>query len=239
MHELVLEAGVAPDRVSRIPIGIDLESFPLVDPDRRAMARRSLDLEDDAFVIGSFQKDGVGWGEGLEPKSIKGPDVLVNALDVVRAHLPELVVLLTGPARGYVRAELDRYGITYRHLLAGSRAQLARAYQALDCYVVPSRQEGGPKGVLEAMATGVPLVTTRVGQAPELVDDGQNGFLVDVEDVQAIADAVVRIHDDPTRCSAVTVSGRETAERYAYELLDPAWGKLLDGFVARGGRHAG
>lgn len=239
MHDLVLEAGVEPGRVFRIPIGIDIESFPLVDVERRASARRLLDLSDDAFVVGSFQKDGVGWGEGLEPKLIKGPDVLVAALDAVHARAPELVVVLTGPARGYVRVELERRGIPSRHLLATSRGELARAYQALDVYVVPSRQEGGPKGVLEAMATGVPLVTTRVGQVPELVDHGRNGFLVDVEDAEAIADAVVRLRDDPTRCSAVTVSGRETAKQYAYELLDPAWGKLLDGFVARGGRHAG
>jgi glycosyltransferase involved in cell wall biosynthesis len=239
MHELVLEAGVEPGRVFRVPIGIDIESFPLVDVERRDSARLLLDLSDDAFVVGSFQKDGVGWGEGLEPKLIKGPDVLVAALDAVHARAPELVVVLTGPARGYVRVELERRGIPSRHLLATSRGELARAYQALDVYVVPSRQEGGPKGVLEAMATGVPLVTTRVGQAPELVDHGRNGFLVDVEDAEAIADAVVRLRDDPTRCDAVTVSGRQTAEQYAYELLDPAWGKLLDGFVLRGGRHAG
>jgi glycosyltransferase involved in cell wall biosynthesis len=148
-------------------------------------------------------------------------------------------VLLTGPARGYVRNELDRIGVPYRHVLARSREELARAYHALDVYVVASRQEGGPKGVLEAMAAGVPLVTTRVGQAPELADHGRNGFLVDVEDAEAIAECVVRLRNDPTLCSAVTVSGRETAEQYAYELLDPAWEKLLEGFVARGGRHGG
>ena len=70
-----------------------------------------------AFVVGSFQKDGVGWGEGLEPKLIKGPDVLVAALEQVHAEAPGLVVLLTGPARGYVRQELDRLGIPYRHVL--------------------------------------------------------------------------------------------------------------------------
>jgi len=239
MHELVLEAGVEPGRVFRIPIGIDLESFPLVDDERRASARGMLDLREDAFVVGSFQKDGVGWDEGLEPKLIKGPDVLVAALDAVRAHAPELVVLLTGPARGYVRVELERRGIPSRHLLATSRGELARAYQALDVYVVPSRQEGGPKGALEAMATGVPLVTTRVGQASELVDHGRNGFLVDVEDAEAIAESVVRLRDDLTLRVAVTAAGRETAELYAYELLDTVWEKLLDVFIDRGGRDAG
>ena len=239
MHDLVLEAGVEPGRVFRIPIGIDLESFPLVDHERRASARGMLDLREDAFVVGSFQKDGIGWDKGLEPKLIKGPDVLVAALDAVRPHAPELVVLLTGPARGYVRVELERRGIPSRHLLATSRGELARAYQALDVYVVPSRQEGGPKGALEAMATGVPLVTTWVGQAPELVDHGRNGFLVDVEDAEAIAECVVRLRDDPTLRIAVAAAGRETAELYAYKLLDTVWEGLLDGFIDRGGRHAG
>ncbi|MDH4102781.1 MAG: glycosyltransferase family 4 protein [Thermoleophilia bacterium] len=237
MHELVLEAGVEPGRVFRIPIGVDLESFPLVEAERRAAARRVLDIREDAFVVGSFQKDGVGWGDGLEPKLIKGPDVLVRSLDAVHARVPELVVLLTGPARGYVQAELERRRIPFQHLLATSRSELARAYHALDVYVVPSRQEGGPKGVLEAMATGVPLVTTRVGMASELVDHGRNGFLVDVEDEEAIADCVVRVRDSFGLCRALTASGRETAEHYAYELLDPAWEKLLEGFVVRGDRN--
>lgn len=237
MHELVLSAGVDPGRVFRITIGIDLESFPLGDAEHRADARRSLDLSESAFVVGSFQKDGVGWGAGLEPKLIKGPDVLVASLEAVRARAPELAVLLTGPARGYVRGELDRLGIPHRHLLAHSRTELARAYHALDVYVIPSRQEGGPKGVLESMAAGAPLVTTRVGQAPDLVEHGRNGFLVDVDDAEAIADAVLRVHDDRTLRDAVTAAGRATAERYANERLDSAWEQLLDGFVVREGRH--
>lgn len=238
MHELVLSAGVDPARVFRIPVGIDLEHFPPVNPESRTEARRALDLGDDAFVVGSFQKDGVGWGEGGEPKLIKGPDVLVGALERVRADTPELVVLLTGPARGYVRSELARLGISHRHMLAGSRAELSRAYHALDVYVVPSRQEGGPKGMLEAMASGVPLVATRVGQAPEIVESRGNGLLVEVEDAEGIADAVLLVRDDRALVAALTAAGRRTAEEYAYERLDSAWARLLDGFVVRNERHA-
>jgi len=238
MHELVLSAGVDPARVFRIPIGIDLEHFPPVNPASRMEARRVLDLGDDAFVFGSFQKDGVGWGEGVEPKLIKGPDVLVAALERVRAGAPELVVLLTGPARGYVRSELARLGVPYRHLIAESRGELARAYHALDVYVVPSRQEGGPKGVLEAMASGVPLVSTRVGQAPDLVDSGCDGFLADVEDAEGIAEAVLLVREDRAVAAALAAAGRRTAEEYAYERLDAVWEQLLDGFVVRDERHA-
>jgi glycosyltransferase involved in cell wall biosynthesis len=234
MHELVLEAGVDPDRVFRIPLGVDLEHFPLGGPEARRRARAELGLPQSAFVAGSFQKDGVGWGDGLEPKLIKGPDVLVDALERLRAVVPELVVLLTGRARGYVRRELGRRAVPHRHVERRSRRELAGAYQALDVYIVSSRQEGGPKAALEAMAAGAPLVTTRVGQAQELVEHGRNGLLVEVEDVEALAASAARLADDPTLAVSLRAAGRQTAEAFALERLDPRWAELLDGFVSPG-----
>lgn len=233
MHELVLEAGVDQTRVFRIPLGVDLEHFTLGGVEEKREARKALGLPDSAFVAGSFQKDGVGWAEGLEPKLVKGPDVLVAALDRLRALAPELAVLLTGPARGYVRRELERLGIPHRHVLARSRDELARAYQALDVYVVASRQEGGPKAALEAMASGVPFVTTRVGQAQELVVHGRNGLLVDVEDAEGLAVCAARVRKDADLTKTLRAGGRPTAEAHALERLDEGWAALLDGFVAR------
>jgi glycosyltransferase involved in cell wall biosynthesis len=233
MEELVVAAGVARERVFRIPIGIDLENFPLGNADCRRGAREALGIPASAFLVGSFQKDGVGWGEGLEPKLVKGPDVFVSVVERARERVPDLAVLLTGPARGYVLRELTRRGVPCTHVFARSRVELARAYQALDAYVVGSRQEGGPKAVLESMATGVPLVTTRVGQAQELVEDGLNGLLCDADDIEALSHAVVRISQDAELRGTVKAAGRGTAERYALERLDPAWARLLDGFVLR------
>ena len=234
MHELVLAAGVESERVFRIPLGIDLENFHLGGSALREEARKALELPATAFVVGSFQKDGVGFEDGLVPKLIKGPDTLVSTLERLRVDVPELHVLLTGPARGYVRGELDRLGIPNRHVLARTRAELSRAYHALDVYLVTSRQEGGPKAVLEAMATGVPLVTTRVGQAQELVDHGRNGLLVDVEDPEALAAQATRLHADAALAASFREAGRATAERFARERLDDEWAALLEGFVGRG-----
>jgi len=229
MHDIVLGAGVAPERIFRIPIGIDLEHFPLRDTTDRTRSRAALGLPASAFVVGSFQKDGVGWDEGLQPKLVKGPDVLVAALARLRSEAPELHVLLTGPARGYVRSELDRLGIPHRHVRASTRVELAQAYHALDVYLVSSRQEGGPKAVLEAMATGVPLVTTRVGQAQELVEHGRNGWLADVDDAEGLAALAANARENTV--DEVRAAGRETAELHALERLDEAWARLLDGFV--------
>ena len=154
MEELVLGAGAPREKVFLIPIGIDLRRFRFRAPEDRVHARGPLGLPVDAFVAGSFQKDGVGWEDGLEPKVIKGPDVLLAALDRLRERVPELHVLLTGPARGYVRRGLERLGIPYRHVVLDGLNAVAEAYRALDVCLVTSRDEGGPKAALESMATG-------------------------------------------------------------------------------------
>jgi glycosyltransferase involved in cell wall biosynthesis len=233
MRDLVLSAGVEPERVHLIRIGIDLEHFPLGDAGMRSRAREALGIPQAAFVVGSFQKDGVGWAEGLEPKLVKGPDVLVRALELLRVDARELFVLLTGPARGYVRRELERRAIPHVHFVARARTELATAFHALDVYLVASRQEGGPKALFEAMATGVPFVTTRVGQAQEVVDPGRNGFVVAVGDSEALAAHAALIREDTGLRDRLRAQGRATAEAHAYEKLDPAWERLLDGFVSR------
>jgi glycosyltransferase involved in cell wall biosynthesis len=227
MRELVLSSGIDAAKVFTIRIGVDPACFEPQTPESRADARRELGLPREAFVVGSFQKDGVGWGDGSERKAIKGPDVLVETLRLVRERVPELHVLLSGPARGWVQSRLDELGIPYVHRRVARYEEIAQLYAALDAYVVPSRQEGGPKGVLEAMASGVPVVSTRVGQAAELIHDGQNGCLIDVEDAEGLAAALTR-GDLGTLVGAAL----ETAWANAYEAQLPLWRDFFDGFVA-------
>jgi glycosyltransferase involved in cell wall biosynthesis len=224
MHRLVVDAGVPAERVFKIPIGIDIEHFETAPEPRGG-----------GLAVGSFVKDGVGMDEGLEPKLLKGPDVFVEVVSRLRRTVPELSVVLTGPARGYVKRELERLGVPYRHLFARSRRELASAYHGAHVCLVTSRQEGGPKSVLEAMASGVPVVTTRVGQAAELVVDGENGLLADVDDADALTAAVERVHAERQLRGRLRAAGRATAESYAERRLDPLWAELLDGFASHAG----
>lgn len=228
MEEVVRGSGIAPEKVHRIPLGIDLSWFPMKTPDGRRDARTRFDLPDSAVVIGSFQKDGVGWAEGLEPKLVKGPDVFLQAMAALKARVPELWVLLTGPARGYVKAGLERLGVPFRHEVVTEPSGMAACYQALDAYVVAAREEGGPKAVLEAMATGVPLVTTRVGQAADLVVHGENGWMVEPEDAEGLAHWTEQALRDRARVSA---AARETACAHSYDAQLPLWSEFFRGYV--------
>jgi glycosyltransferase involved in cell wall biosynthesis len=109
---------------------------------------------------------------------------------------------------------------------------VAQAYDAIDVCVVTSRDEGGPRAVLEAMATGAPLVSTRVGQAADLVRHGENGWLVEVDDVDGVVDGVAHVSEAPAEeLARVRTSGRATAEESSYLALRPRWRELLAGFV--------
>lgn len=235
MKDEILQSGIDPSKVFLIPIGINLEFFPYRNDMQKMKMRDELGIPQSAFVIGSFQKDGVGWGEGLEPKLIKGPDVFLSALKQVRDEIPELFVLLSGPARGYMKLGLNEMNIPYKHTFLVSYPEVAKMYQASDMYLVASRQEGGPKAILESMASGVPLVTTKVGQAMDLVQHGRNAWMVDVEDVGGLADGIRRVYGmGQDELESMLQNGRTTADANSYESQVPLWADFMEGFVEVG-----
>ena len=140
------------------------------------MIREKLGFKPNEFIVGSFQKDGMGWGQGNIPKYIKGPDLLVQTLELIAKNLP-ISVLLTGPARGYVKNELSKRNIKFKHIYLDSYLDIVNYYNALDLYIVSSREEGGPKAIVESMASGVPIVSTDVGMARDFITDNLNGGL--------------------------------------------------------------
>ena len=202
---------------------------PPPDSAARLAVRRALGIPDHAIAVGCFQKDGTGWGDGTQPKLVKGPDVLASALALLQAHSPVCAVL-PGPSRGYLTARLSESGVSFVAPGFVARHELPRLYHGLDVYVSPSRDEGGPAGVLEAMASGVPVVSTYTGMAADLIASGENGLLVPIGDAEALADAVGRLAESSLERASMATGARSTiadydwsrvAERYANELYAP------------------
>lgn len=232
MRDAVLHTGIDPSKVFTIPIGINLNYFPYRNVEIKKTTRLELGVPHSAFVVGSFQKDGVGWGDGMEPKLIKGPDIFLETMKRLKKDIPELFVMLSGPSRGYVRKGLEEADIPYAHNYLRSYPDIARLFQAIDLYVVASRQEGGPKAILESMASGVPLVTTKVGQAMDLVKHGGNAWMADVEDVDALASYALQVYrSSQADLQPILSAGRKTAEANSYESQIPLWAEFMKGFV--------
>ena len=214
----LLREGVDSSKLSLIPHGIDTELFRPPTPEQRYLIRKKLDIPETAYCIGSFQRDGERPDGGLTPKWVKGPDVFLEVIEKLRrSH--ELCVLLTGPARGYVKAGLERIGVPYRHVFLRDYAQVARHFWALDAYVIASRDEGGPMALLESMSSGVPLISTRVGMCIDLIRDAENGFLTDVEDFDSLAARAVEIREDAELRRSVIENALLTAHNHTWSSI--------------------
>jgi glycosyltransferase involved in cell wall biosynthesis len=190
--------GVSPDKIVILPLGIDLRLFRPMDAQEKNRLRHKLGIPEKSFLIGSFQKDGVGWKEGLEPKLIKGPDIFCEVVEKLNKKYP-IFVLLTAPARGYVKERLKNLKVPFKHIYS-SYSDLPKLYGLLDLYLVTSRVEGLPKAVLECMATHVPFVATRVGIVPDVVKDQCNGLIAEIGDVSGlVSKASILIEDHSLR----------------------------------------
>lgn len=215
-RDKLIEIGIPEEKIVVVPIGVDLSIFKPASYGEKQKMGEMIGVPKGRVVVGSFQKDGAGWGKGLEPKWIKGPDIFVEAVDELTKEY-DIFVLLLGPARGYVKRELEKRDIPYKHIFLKNYSVIPKYYNVLDLYLVTSREEGGPKAVLEAMATGIPIVSTRVGMAPEIIKEGYNGFLADVEDVEMLAEKARRILDDGAMAKKMTENALETIRNYSWE----------------------
>ena len=210
----LIHYGVAENKIVIIPLGIDLDIYRPIDSiEERNRARSELGIKRNQLVIGSFQKDGNGWEEGDTPKLIKGPDIFCDMLEQLKEKY-DVFALLSGPARGYVKKRLGAAKIPYYHEYFDNALEVSKLYPLIDIYTVTSREEGGPKAVLESMASGVPVISTKVGMAPELIDNGTNGLLVECEDVNGLIDAVDKITTSETLKDNMVKNGLNTAQKY-------------------------
>lgn len=211
--------GIAEDKLALIPIGVDLQKFrPVEDPVRLGIKAR-LGIPKSAFCIGSFQKDGIGWEEGLEPKLEKGPDVFLRVMERLIAAGNNIFVVLTGPARGYVKKGLDKIGVPYLHNHLSNHFNIIEYYQALDLYLITSRDEGGPKGLIESWATGVPVVSTRVGMAADLIRHGKNGMISESDNIEKLTHYVEMLIGDGALRERIRLQALRDVKRYDWPLI--------------------
>jgi glycosyltransferase involved in cell wall biosynthesis len=191
---------VAARKIVVIPNGLDVERFALAEP-----------LASPRVVIGSLGR----------LREVKGPDLLLEAF--ARHASPDVEVVFGGPADdAWGRHLVDRWGGTPGVRFAGEIGNVADYLEALDVFVLPSRSEGMSNTLLEAMATGLPIIATDVGSNREVLDDGRCGLVVPA-DAEAIARALGQVLAD-----------REEARRMGRRARDRAASQFgLDRMVRR------
>ncbi len=132
--------------------------------------RRQYGLPEDGYLVGSFQRDTEGH-DLKSPKLEKGPDLLANFLIERFTETPSLYVVLAGWRRQYIIGRLTEAGVPHTYFERPPQVTLNDLYQTLDLYPVTARTEGGPQALIECGLLGVPVVSTPVGIAEQVLPD--------------------------------------------------------------------
>ncbi len=197
---LVADHLIAPRRVRVVPVGIDME------PLRRAAADESI------LPAGARHRVRLLHIASMTP--VKNHRLLLESFAAL-SGCPDAALLLAGdgPLRDDVERQVDALGLRDRVAILGERRDIPELLTLSRCTVLPSLAEGLPLAILESMAAGVPVIASRVGGIPNLVDDGRTGMLVPPGDGAELTAAMQRALADPEGIRTMGEQARDFVER--------------------------
>lgn len=188
---------VKEDKLCVISNGIDVPAFS--GRESRPTIRAQFNIPSDAPVVGTVGR----------LNEVKSQDVLIRAFAGLHAHHPASHLLLVGD--GPARQELERLTAELKLTdfvhFAGYQSEPHRFLQAMDLFALPSRMEGMPLAILEAWASKLSVVATRVGGVPKLVEDGKTGLLIEAGDCAALQSRLEQLIENPSLASQIADSG--------------------------------
>jgi glycosyltransferase involved in cell wall biosynthesis len=202
LHEAAIESGVPADRCVLIENAIDTDDFC-----RRtsvSQAKQNLGLSPDRIAVGAVGRLSAEKGFGLLIQA--AAQLFAKGFDF------DLLIAGEGDAEPQLRALIERLKVGDRVRLIGYRDDLRPFYEALDLFVLSSLREGLPNVLLEAMAMEVPVLSTRIAGVPRLIQDGENGVLVEPNSVEELVNGIERLLGDPAARRRVAANGRRTVE---------------------------
>jgi len=204
-------------RIVVVPNGIRLEKFG-PDPVTRAAVRAELGIPARAVVVGTVGR----------VDEFKNQPLLLMAIAPLLGPDVHVVFVGDGPTREALEASVKALTDPGKAHVLGRRMDVARLLTAFDIFCLSSKSEGLPLVVPEAMASGLPVVSTAVGGIPGVVDEGETGFLTAVDEVE-LRDRLKRLVDDPAKARAMGARAREVAlERYSAERMTDDYLELYE-----------
>lgn len=207
VKKVLVEGGVDPENVEVISSGIDFSSF---EEDSSALTSKDYLHREFSFAVDDYL---VGIVAHLADH--KGHQYLIQATKILKQQAPKIKTIIVG--EGPLSMELDRQAkeldVEDIIFFLGFRKDIPKILSSLDLFVLSSHLEGMGSSILDAMASRLPVVATKVGGIPEVVINGETGLLVPPRNPSALARAILRLYSDKTLASRLGQKGYELVHR--------------------------
>lgn len=208
--------GISRKRITVVPNGLDVDQFAADRPTRPPVV---------ITVVANLRVE-------------KQHDVLIEAAPAVLSRFKHarFECVGDGPERGRLETLVAARGLSSAFIFRGHQADVPAALAAADVFVLPSRSEGFPNVVLEAMASGLPVIASALPATREVIEPGQSGLLVPSGDSRALADAICRVMGDPSFAARLGQQARAAvATRFSFDRMVAAFEQVYHDGMARSG----
>ncbi len=227
---LVSRIGVGERRITHICNGVDTKHFtPAASGNNRGLLPENF-RDAGLTIIGTVGRI----------QAVKNQRVLLEAFAAIRSQNPalreklRLVIVGNGPLLGDLRQQARSLGIDQESWLPGDRTDISELLRGFDVFALPSLNEGISNTILEALASGLPVVASRIGGNPELIEDGATGALVTSGDVAGLANALARYVTQPEVRKQHGEAARKLAvERFGLDAMVGQYQALYDRLTVR------
>ncbi|UCV17328.1 TIGR03088 family PEP-CTERM/XrtA system glycosyltransferase [Ferribacterium limneticum] len=233
-HYLINPVGIGAKRVTQIYNGVDAVRFHPA-PERQDIPGSPFN-EAGLWLVGT-----AGRMQTVKDQTnlARAFVLAINTKPSLRQHL-RLVMVGDGPLRHESLAILETAGLAELAWLPGERNDIPEIMRGLDCFVLPSLGEGISNTILEAMASGLPVIATKVGGNPELVQEGRTGHLVPAADPGALARAIINLAQSPEKSRAMGYAGRKRIEaQFSMTAMIDSYQQIYDRLLGRMLRSTG
>jgi len=204
-RELVRKKITIQKKIQIIYNGVDLKKFNVASPEVSLRQREKLSIEKDKKIfisVGRLHK-------------IKAQSLLVDAAYILKKQYGNfhIIIVGSGDEYGVLKDRIQRFGLESQVTLAGKKDNVQDFLQASDVFILTSKEEGFGLSVVEAMASGLPVIATKVGGVPEIIEDGETGFLIKSQNINELVDKMsffMKLSDEKRR--SIGVRARRVVE---------------------------
>lgn len=216
-----LKSYVPQKKILKIENGIDIKRFFKVY--EKTEAKRLLGFDGKTLVgfVGRLSQE-------------KGVSYLIEALQKLVFHKEDLYGLIVGEGNygNYLKDYVNSLGISNKVIFTGNRKDTPLIYCALDVFVLPSWKEGFPIAVLEAMACGTPVIATKVGDIPSIIENNVSGIIINKKDANEIKEAIENLLSEPARADRMSeIAVNVAANKYTSEIMAQKYLKVYENIL--------